>query len=55
MKHCAGLCDCCLLCLFLQHAAVIEIFPYYMKKQTYAYLAGTMGHFYFPMYSWTSG
>lgn len=39
----------------LQHSAVIEIFPYYMKKQTYAYLAGTMGHFYFPMYSWTSG
>jgi hypothetical protein len=34
------------------HAAVIELFPYLMKKNTYRHLASLMGLHYHPVYSW---
>jgi hypothetical protein len=34
------------------HAAVIEIFPYLMKKNTYRYLCGLFDLLYFPVFSW---
>jgi len=35
-----------------QHAVVVEIFPYLMKKWTYGHLAALAGLWYFPVYSW---
>jgi len=34
------------------HAAVIEMFPYLMKKNTYRYLSSILDLHYFPLYSW---
>ena len=34
------------------HAAVVEMFPYLMKKNTYRYLSGILDLHYFPLYSW---
>lgn len=34
------------------HSAVIEIFPYLMKKNTYRYLAGLFDLLYTPVFSW---
>ncbi len=34
------------------HSAVVELFPYLMKKNTYRHLAAMMDLHYFPLYSW---
>jgi hypothetical protein len=34
------------------HGVIVELFPYLMKKQTYANLATITGHVYMPLYSW---